>query len=117
MKKIYCPGCGDDTVCVAQLMTVIKYVIDNGKKPENTILFALNSCEEGLGNLKGTRNLMSKYGNRVKTFFTFDGRYDKVCNGCVGSHRYCVTVKTEGGHSFNAFGNKNALNILAKGIR
>ena len=60
---------------------------------------------------------MSKYGNRVKTFFTLDGQYDKICTGCVGSHRYRVTVKTEGGHSFNAFGNKNALNILAKGIR
>ena len=31
----------------------------------------------------------------------------------VGSHRYEVKVATEGGHSFNAFGNTNAIAVLS----
>ena len=31
----------------------------------------------------------------------------------VGSHRYRVTVRTEGGHSYGAFGNRNAIYYLS----
>lgn len=40
-----------------------------------------------------------------------------ICNDAVGSHRYRVTVKTEGGHSFGAFGNRNAIHYLASMIQ
>ena len=115
-KDIYCPGCGDDTVCVAQLMSVMKKVKDTGKAPVCNVVFALNSCEEGLGNLKGIRAVMERYGNTVTAFFTFDGQYRAVVDRSVGSHRYKVTVRTRGGHSFNDFGNENAARVLAKGI-
>lgn len=115
-KNVYCPGCGDDTAEVAMLMATVKYIKDRGKTPQKTILIVLNSCEEGLGNLKGTKAIMNKYGEKVIAFYTFDGTYDKVANVSVGSHRYKVTVKTEGGHSYLAFGNKSAANVLAEGI-
>lgn len=115
-EKVYCPGCGDDTANVAILMVMTKYINDSGKKPQNTVLIVLNSCEEGLGNLKGTKAIMEKYGEKVVVFYTFDGTYDKVANISVGSRRYKVTVKTEGGHSYSAFGNKSAAQVLAEGI-
>ena len=115
-SKVYCPGCGDDTAGVALLMGVLKYIKDNDIQPENTILIVFNSCEEGLGNLKGTKAIMNKYGRDVIAFYTFDGIYTRVAPKSVGSHRYKVTVKTEGGHSYAAFGNKNAAEILARGI-
>lgn len=115
-SNVYCPGCGDDTAAVAMLMGTVKYIIDSGKQPENTVLIVLNSCEEGLGNLKGTKAIMNKYGKDVIAFYTFDGIYSRVAPASVGSHRYNVTVKTEGGHSYSAFGNKNAAEILARGI-
>lgn len=115
-KNIYGPGCGDDTASVAMLMTVVKYIIDSRKKPERSLIFAFDSCEEGLGNLKGIKTIMNRYGTDVTQFYTFDGKYHRVANVSVGSHRYKVTVKTEGGHSYSAFGNKNAAHILAKGI-
>ena len=116
-KNIYCPGCGDDTVCVAQLISAMKKIRDEGKKPKCNVVFVLNSCEEGLGNLKGIRAVMARYGASVKSFFTFDGKYNAVVDRSVGSHRYNVTVKTKGGHSFNDFGNENAARVLAKGIQ
>lgn len=116
-EKIYCPGCGDDTVCVAQLMSAIKKVKDAGMQPICNVVFALNACEEGLGNLKGTRGIMARYGSCVKAFITFDGQYNAVVDRSVGSHRYRVTVRTQGGHSYNDFGNENAARVLAVGIQ
>lgn len=113
----YCPGIGDDTVCVAVLMVVAKYLLKEGKMPPNGIVFLFNSCEEGLGNLKGIREFMKNYEGRVKNFITFDSQLDKIVNKAVGSHRYKVTVETEGGHSFNAFGNENAIAHLANIVK
>ena len=115
-KKVYCPGCGDDTVAVAQLMAAVKYIADSGKKPRYTLMIVFDSCEEGLGNLKGIRSFMERYGNNVAAFYSFDGWYSEVATMSVGSHRYKVTVRTEGGHSYSAFGNKNAIEIMSRGI-
>jgi len=115
-KNVYCPACGDDTAGVAALMSAVKYIYDSGKTPENTLLFVFNSCEEGLGNLMGTKAIMERFGKEVSAFYTFDGTYDEISNLSVGSHRYKVTVKTEGGHSYSRFGNKNAIDILSRGI-
>ena len=115
-KNVYCPGCGDDTAEVAMLMSTLKYITDSGKKSKYTVLIALNSCEEGLGNRKGTKAIMKRYGDVIKELYTFDGTYDEIVNVSVGAHRYKVTVETEGGHAFTRFGNKNAAAILARGI-
>lgn len=77
-----------------------------GPYPECTVLFVANSCEEGLGNLKGSRQLMKDYGDRTIEVVSFDGYYNGIANDAVGSTRYQVTVRTEGGHSFGNFGNR-----------
>ena len=41
---------------------------------------------------------------------------NRVVTQAVGSHRYKITVKTEGGHSFGNFGNRNAIHVLASMI-
>ena len=112
-ERIYCPGVGDDTVRVAVLLTVAKYFIDHNITPERGILFVCNSCEEGLGNLVGTRQLFEDYKGRIGEFVTIDASTGRGVNVAVGSHRYEVEVKTEGGHSFGKFGAKNAIAALA----
>ena len=106
---LYAPGVGDDTACLAMLLIVLRYVIRKGLRGRCGVLFAANSCEEGLGNLKGMREIVRAYGEKLRRAYTFDGQYDAVVNRCVGSYRYEVTVETEGGHSYNAFGNRNAI--------
>ena len=111
---IHCPGAGDDTAGVATLLMTAKYFIENNITPEKGILFVCNSCEEGLGNLVGTKHLMQSYAGRVKQFLTFDGRIAGVNNIAVGSRRFEVEVRTEGGHSFSKFGRKNAIHALSE---
>lgn len=114
-ERVYCPGVGDDTESLTALLYVAKYFIENDLKPEKGVLFVCNSCEEGLGNLKGTRQIFKDYEGRIAQLITFDcGNMKRITTDCVGSHRYEVTVKTPGGHSFGKFGNKNALVEIAK---
>ena len=112
-----CPGVCDDTTNLAVLMLCAKYIMENNIQPHTGVLFVANSCEEGLGTLKGCRQIAADYGSRMTALVTVDGAsLDKIVHVAVGSHRYQVTVKTEGGHSFGAFGNRNAIAYLASMI-
>ncbi len=108
-----CPGIGDDTARLGTLLMAAKYFTQNEAKSDYGILFVANSCEEGLGNLKGSRMIVDTYGKRIKYFVTYDSILANIVTRAVGSHRYKVTVKTEGGHSFGKFGNRNAIRVMA----
>lgn len=113
-EKIYCPGVGDDTASVAVMLYGIKYMLENGIVPPKGFLFVCNACEEGLGNLVGTRQIMKDFEGRIKQFVTLDEDIGYCVNAAVGSHRYKVEALTEGGHSFSAFGKKNAIAALSE---
>lgn len=110
--RIYCPGVGDNTTNLAAMMMMAAYV--RRYSPRCGVLFVADACEEGLGNLKGCRLILKEYGSRVKAFLALDGGYAHVCAQAVGSARYRITAKTCGGHSFSAFGNRNAIEVLAR---
>lgn len=112
--KIFCPGIGDDTANAVALLTVAKYIATEKPRLDGEgVLIVINSGEEGLGNLKGSRKIMEDFGARTKEFITFDGSLKSIINRAVGSKRYRVSIKTEGGHSYSAFGNRNAIAYLA----
>ena len=113
--RIYCPGVGDDTANAVALLTVAGYLAEKKLKPKDCgVLLVINSGEEGLGNLKGSRQIMKDFGSRVKEFVTFDGNANAIVTKAVGSRRYRVTVTTEGGHSYARFGAPNAIAQLAQ---
>ena len=118
--KLYCPGIGDDTIHAVALLMTAKYIAQNNLVPKNVgMLLVANSGEEGLGNLKGCKAIMEKYGDRVTEFVTFDGPFGpnatagKLATVAVGSKRYKIEIDTEGGHSYSKFGNRNAIAYLA----
>lgn len=113
-EKIYCPGVGDDTASVAVLLMAARYCTKRWGDQLKGVLFVCNSCEEGLGNLKGTRQLMQDYRGRIRQFVTLDSKLNVMNTKCVGSHRYQVEVRTEGGHSFQMFGKPNAIAVLSR---
>ena len=113
-ERICCPGVGDDTASVAALILTAKYFVENNISPTGGILFVCNSCEEGLGNLVGVKQLFKDFEGRVKQFVTIDSNIGGVVNMAVGSHRYEVIAETEGGHSFSKFGKKNAIAAISE---
>ena len=110
--RLYAPGIGDDTSNLVNLMLAARYVMKQKLKPGYAILFVANSCEEGLGNLDGTKALFAAYGSKIKAFYSFDGYMPQCCSSAVGSYRYRISCKTRGGHSYINFGDPNALEIL-----
>ena len=113
--RIYCPGVGDDTANAVALLTAAGYIAAHDLKPKDCgILLVINSCEEGLGNLKGSRKIMADFGHRIRQFITFDGNASAIVTKAVGSRRYRVCVRTEGGHSYARFGAPNAIAQLAR---
>jgi len=108
------PAVGDDTANVAELMLIAKYLIEHKYTCPKGCLIVFNSCEEGLGNLDGSRYLLNSYKGRVKELYSFDGGFKNLVIKAVGSIRYKIDIETEGGHSYGAFGNKNAIALASE---
>ena len=111
--KIMGPGVGDDTANAIAVMDMARFVTENNLKPKQGILFVVDAGEEGLGNLKGSRKILEDYGSRTAEVLAIDGGYKGICNDAVGSMRYNIKITTEGGHSYGAFGNRNAIHYAA----
>lgn len=111
-RRLFAPGIGDDTSNLVNLMMAFKYLLDNRIRTNYGFLVVANSCEEGLGNLDGCKEIIASYGDRIKAFYSFDGYMSQCCSEAVGSYRYQVTVKVRGGHSYLDFGSPNAIEIL-----
>ena len=106
---IRCPGIGDDTARLALNVFAMRWLVARGLAPEGGIVFVANSCEEGLGNLKGCRAICDRYAGRIRAFVSNDDNTGHAVNRAVGSIRYRVVVETAGGHSWANFGARNAI--------
>ncbi len=112
--RLYCPGVGDDTANVVMLLMAAKYLIQCECRPRMYgLLLVVDACEEGLGNLKGIKRLMERFGPRVKECISFDCSAREVIAKAVGSRRFRMAVDTEGGHSYFDFGHRNAVLVLS----
>lgn len=108
------PGVGDDTANLVNLLMAAAFFAAEKPQLQTGILFVADTGEEGLGNLKGCRQLMEDYGSRLAQVVSLDLYLGQCFPQCVGSLRYEVTVRTEGGHSFSAFGNASAIHEISR---
>lgn len=104
--RLYAPGAGDDTANVAALMLCVKFFLSRKLVPREPLLIVFNSCEEGLGNLKGVRQIMQEYAGRVREVVSFDGQSSSIVSRAVGSEPdgMCVqppAAATPSGHLEN----------------
>jgi acetylornithine deacetylase/succinyl-diaminopimelate desuccinylase-like protein len=115
--RLAAPGIGDDARGLAVMLAVARAFRDANVRTPGTILFVGTVGEEGAGNLRGVRYLFgSGKPGRVDHFISVDGTGDGVTNGAVGSHRYRVTYKGPGGHSYGAFGMPNPIHALGRAM-
>jgi acetylornithine deacetylase/succinyl-diaminopimelate desuccinylase-like protein len=84
---------------------------------EADVLFIGNVGEEGLGDLRGVKHLFREGAEPIDSFIAVDGGdVERLVYGGVGSHRYRVTFKGPGGHSWSAFGLANPLHAIGRAI-
>jgi acetylornithine deacetylase/succinyl-diaminopimelate desuccinylase-like protein len=114
--KLYAPGIADDSRGLAALLSIIRAFNASGIKTVGDIVFCGNVGEEGLGDLRGVKALFRDHRD-IDGFITIDGTgADKITYLATGSHRYLITYKGEGGHSFRAFGRPSAIHALGRSI-
>lgn len=107
-ERIYGPGIGDNTVNVIALLYVYQYIVDAHISLPFNIIFACTCAEEGLGNLKGAKQICKAY--PAPCFMIGLDLYHNACiTKPVGSRRYKITIQAQGGHSYHDFGNTNAI--------
>lgn len=114
--RLLAPGVGDDTANLVGLLLAARWFLRHRAPLDRPLLVVANSCEEGLGNLAGTRELFRHYAGRVREFTSFDLYLGTHVTHAVGSHRWRVICHTQGGHSWENFGRDNAIEALCSFI-
>jgi tripeptide aminopeptidase len=114
--KLTAPGVGDDTANLACGLFLLRLVRDCGLPLPGTLIFSGTAGEEGLGDLCGIKAVMKELAGRVDYVLALDGQLGRICNQGVGSHRYKITVKAQGGHSWADFGSPSAIHALGATI-
>lgn len=111
------PGIGDDCRGLAVLIGVIRALDDGRVETPGSITFVANVGEEGLGDLRGVKQLFDKtLKGRIDRFVSVDGLGHGITDVGVGSYRYRVTFKGPGGHSYGAFGLANPIQALGRAL-
>ncbi|VTU34564.1 Carboxypeptidase G2 precursor [Variovorax sp. SRS16] len=102
--KLYAPGISDDTRGLSVLLSWLKVLNDNKVQTVGDLLVVGDVGEEELGNLRGMKAIFRDHPD-------IDGMVgiEPAADGTVlvlgtASHRYEVSFKGPGGHSYGAFG-------------
>ncbi|MDQ3226347.1 MAG: M20/M25/M40 family metallo-hydrolase [Chloroflexota bacterium] len=110
------PGVGDNSIAVAAATSLAALFRVAGEVPAVDVLLTGNVGEEGLGNLRGIREVMATRSG-IGAVVALEGHnLGRVTHVAVGSRRFRITAEGPGGHSWGDFGRPNAIQGLAKVI-
>lgn len=110
---IYGPGIGDNSVGVAGMLGAIKSIQESGRAPECDIWFVADSCEEGLGDLRGAKAAYARLQRQVRAVINLEGlALGHVYNAGIAVHRLRISAKAEGGHSWLHHGRPSATQAI-----
>lgn len=118
-NRLLAPGIADDGCGLAALIALAQAIKTERIPIEGSILFVGTVGEEGEGNLRGVRYLLTKgrWAKKVDAFLSFDGPgLDRITNRALGSRRYRVELVGPGGHSWGDFGLPNPVHAIGRAI-
>jgi acetylornithine deacetylase/succinyl-diaminopimelate desuccinylase-like protein len=111
------PGVGDNCRGLAVMVAVVRAIQQSGRGTASSITFVGTVGEEGLGDLRGVKELFERtLKGQIDQFVAIDGAGMYMANVAVGSRRYRVTFKGPGGHSFADFGIANPIHAMGRAI-
>ncbi len=111
------PGIGDDCRGLTVILSVARALNEAHVETPGTITFVADVGEEGLGDLRGMKELFGEtLRGQIDRFISVDGTGLGIVNIGVGSNRYKVTFKGPGGHSYGAFGMANPIQAMGRAI-
>jgi len=114
---LFAPGVGDDTRGLVVVLTVLRALEETNVTTEANLIFLASVGEEGLGDLRGAKHFFGEGGPAVDAFIEVDGGgIAPIVSMGLGSTRYRVTFRGNGGHSWGAFGLVNPAHALGRAI-
>jgi acetylornithine deacetylase/succinyl-diaminopimelate desuccinylase-like protein len=113
--RIYGPGIGDNSTGVAGLFGLLMLLKERKISLPGDLWLAANTCEEGLGDLKGMKALCQRFGPAPRLYLAIEGMaLGHIYHRGIGVRRYKITCHTRGGHSWSDYGDPSAIHELTK---
>ena len=114
--RYYAPGIARS---LAAMLTIVNAMREAKLQTEGDILVVANVGEEGLGDLKRVKYLLSQRKD-IRAFVGLEPALgvngDPVTHIGTGSRRFKVTLRGPGGHSYEGFGLPSAVHALGRAI-
>ncbi len=120
--RVIAPGIGDNSLGVAALFGIVWSLRERDIMLKQDVWFVANVGEEGLGDLRGMRGVVERFGADPSTgsgrgvlgYLVLEGlALGHVYHKAIGVKRYRITAKTAGGHSWSDYGQPSAVHELA----
>ncbi len=119
--KIFGPGIGDNSLGLAGLFGLLWALrLRAGGRPElpGDVWLVANVGEEGLGDLRGMRAVVDRFGEEPLAYLILEGMaLGQIYHRALGVQRYRIMVRTLGGHSWVDYGRPSAIHELARLIQ
>jgi acetylornithine deacetylase/succinyl-diaminopimelate desuccinylase-like protein len=109
---LYGPGIGDNSTGLAGLLLVAGALADHRLTHAADIYLVADVGEEGLGDLRGMRSVVERFGDAATYIVVEGGLYGQLTHQAVGVRRYRIDVTAPGGHSWGGFGAASAIHVL-----
>jgi tripeptide aminopeptidase len=114
-NKLFAPGIGDNSASLAVMLYFLEQALTHTLECPH-LTFAATVGEEGLGDLRGMRELMRARANDFDAVIALDGHLGTIVDKAVGSKRFEVTFTAKGGHSWGDYPSPSAIHALGEAV-
>ena len=112
-SRIQAPGIGDNSLGVAALFGLVWALRQRNLTLPGDLWLVANVCGEGLGDLRGMKSLVGRFGSAPLAYIVLEGMsLGHIYHRGLGVRRYRITIRTSGGHSWIDFGQPSAIHEL-----
>jgi len=115
--KLYGPGISDNSSGMVALLAMASAMQSAGLANIAPVLFIGDVGEEGEGDLRGMRHIYQqpRWSANIASLVVLDGAgSDTIIAEGLGSRRYEIVIRGQGGHSWSDFGVANPIVALAR---
>jgi len=112
-ERILGPGIGDNSLGVAGLIGLVRALRERQLELAGDLWLVADVCEEGLGDLRGMRAVVDRFGASPLAYIALEGMaLGQVYHQGLGVRRYRISINTLGGHSWIDHGQPSAVHEL-----
>jgi tripeptide aminopeptidase len=113
-ERVLGPGIGDNSLGVAGLFGLVWALRERALTLPGDLWLVANVCEEGLGDLRGMKAVVDRFGGGPVAYIVLEGMaLGHIYHRGLGVRRYRISVRTTGGHSWIDYGQPSAIHELA----